>query len=119
MRFLRSCGVGVLVCWGAYFGAAFALRPLRVAQDLKWCEYDYPRWGANNKVQLQLPQCSAHRLLSRGRSFHDTHITGLRPFALPRPDALSPPSALPAVLAQNTRRCGHPAVWLLPLLYEP
>src|SRR5215216_1518327 len=30
------------------------------------------------------PPCSAHRLLSRGRS------SNLRPFALPRPDALRP-----------------------------
>src|SRR5215217_2211988 len=30
------------------------------------------------------PPCSAHRLLSRGRS------SNLRPFALPRPDSLSP-----------------------------
>jgi hypothetical protein len=72
-----------------------ALRPLRVAQDLEWCEYDYPRWGAHNNVQLQLPPCSAHRLLTWGRSFHDTHVTGLRPFALPRPDALSPLPAAP------------------------
>jgi hypothetical protein len=26
-------------------GAAFSLRPLRVARDLGWCEYDHPRWA--------------------------------------------------------------------------
>src|SRR5918998_4130147 len=38
-------------------------------------------------------------------------LRGSGPSLCPRPDALSPPSALPAVLAHNTRRCGHPAVW--------
>src|SRR5215218_5171968 len=27
------------------FGAAFALRPLRVARNLGWCDHDHPRWG--------------------------------------------------------------------------
>src|SRR5215211_6145083 len=65
--------------------AAFALRPLRVAQDLGWCEYDYPRWGGHtSEMTYQHFPCLAHRLLSWGRS------ANLRPFALPRPDALSP-----------------------------
>jgi hypothetical protein len=36
--------------------------------------------GTPRKAHLQLSPCSAHRLLSYGRSSH----TGLRPFALPR-----------------------------------
>jgi len=45
--------------------AAFALRPLRVARDLGWCDHDYPRWGAHSpEAPLQLPTCAAHRLLS-------------------------------------------------------
>src|SRR5215207_3581289 len=28
-------------------GAVFALRPLRVARDLGWCDHDYPRWDAH------------------------------------------------------------------------
>jgi hypothetical protein len=27
--------------------AAFALRPLRVAQDSWWCDHEYPRWGGH------------------------------------------------------------------------
>jgi hypothetical protein len=36
--------------------------------------------------------------------------SNLRTFALPRPDALSPLSASPAILAHNTRRYGRPLV---------
>ena len=28
--------------------AAFALRPLCVAHERRWCGHDYPRWGAHN-----------------------------------------------------------------------
>src|SRR5215212_7511667 len=45
------------------FGAAFALRPLRVAQDRLWCDHDYPRWGGHNTT----PRCVA-RLLVLGAS---------------------------------------------------
>src|SRR5688500_8018740 len=31
--------------------AAFALRPLRVARNLGWCEYDYPRWGGHTSTE--------------------------------------------------------------------
>jgi hypothetical protein len=46
-----------------------------------------------------------------GRSSHGGYATGLRPFALPRPDALSPPPSRPLVCAyttNNARRYGHP-----------
>jgi hypothetical protein len=65
--------------------AAFALRPLRIARDLGWCEYDYPRWDAHTTESMPtIPLCSAHRLLSWGWSSH----TGLQPFALPHPNRL-------------------------------
>jgi hypothetical protein len=71
--------------------AAFTLRPFCVALGRLWCEHTYPRWDAHT-----MPICTcntsvlAHRLLSWGRS------SNLRPFALPRPDALSPlPTAPP------------------------
>src|SRR5215218_10173299 len=42
--------------FGLSLGAAFALRPLRVAWDLGWCEYDYPRWGVHTgHLQEHLP----------------------------------------------------------------
>ena len=50
-----------------------------------------------------LPPCSAHRLLSWGRS---SQATGLRPFALPHPKRLSTSPDSPAVLAHNTLRPG-------------
>src|SRR5215213_10211047 len=28
--------------------AAYALRPLRVAWNLGWCDHEYPRWGGHN-----------------------------------------------------------------------
>jgi hypothetical protein len=59
------------------------LRPRSVARGLGWCEHDYPRWGAH-KTSDSIPEthsCSAHRLLSWGRSSHHPHGTGLRPFA--------------------------------------
>ena len=31
-----------------HFSAAFALCPLRIARGRRWCEHDYPRWGAHN-----------------------------------------------------------------------
>src|SRR5215208_392794 len=34
--------------WTPLWGAAFALRPLRIARDLGWCDHDYPRWGGHN-----------------------------------------------------------------------
>jgi hypothetical protein len=39
-------------CLGRAFGGPslarpLASRPLRVARDLGWCEYDYPRWGGH------------------------------------------------------------------------
>ena len=74
------------------FGAAFALRPGSVARDLGWCDHDYPRWGGHNMlcvafVQLILPSARHTGFSQRvGALF----LTGLRPFALPRPDALSP-----------------------------
>ena len=54
------------------------------------------------------PPCSAHRLLSWGRSSHGPQATGLRSFALPRPDALSPPPLSPLWRAHKTRRYEHP-----------
>jgi hypothetical protein len=50
--------------------AAFALRHLRIARDLGWCDHDYPRWGAHTLDAVTTPPCSAHRLLSWGRSYH-------------------------------------------------
>jgi hypothetical protein len=51
-------------------GAAFALRTLRVARDLGWCDHDHPRWGGHTmepwKAHLQFPPFSAHRLLIMG-----------------------------------------------------
>jgi hypothetical protein len=63
-------------------GGARGQRPARTVEDLQGLRRHTPR-----------PE---PRLGPRGRL--------LRPFALPRPDALSTPSASPAVLAHNTRR---------------
>jgi hypothetical protein len=59
------------------------LLPLCVAQQRLWCDHDYPRWGAHTlrNACLRHPSCSAHRLLSWGRSFQSTL---LRPFVLDR-----------------------------------
>ena len=62
--------------------AAFTLRPLCIARDLGWCDDDYHRWGGHTALVGMFTQspCSAHRLLSWGRSFLPAW---LRPFALP------------------------------------
>src|ERR671915_592005 len=68
--------------WPNTSGAAFALCPLCVARDLRWCDHDYPRWGGHTSESMQqLPPCSAHRLLSWAGA---PWLTGLLPFALPR-----------------------------------
>jgi hypothetical protein len=73
----------LLAALGRLFGAAFALRPLRVARDLEWCDHEYPRWvGHTTESMQQLPPCSAHRLLSWAGA---PWLTGLRPFACPGP----------------------------------
>jgi hypothetical protein len=69
-RTSRACslrGSGLYTDAGRAFlepllGAAFALRPLCIAQDRLWCEYDYPRWVVHTSVtRSQHPLCSAHR----------------------------------------------------------
>jgi hypothetical protein len=72
-----------------------------------------PRWGGHNATQhtitfpvLGSPVSLIGSELSR---------TGLWPFALPRPDALSPPPLRSMWRAHNTRRCGHPLRRLLAL----
>jgi hypothetical protein len=69
--------------------------------------------GGSGTLWATSSPCSAHRLLSYGRS---SHVTGLRPFALPHPDALSPLAPLspgrrgdlcPRTPAHNTRRYEH------------
>jgi len=63
----------VVVLYSLLDNAAFALRPLCVARDLGWCDHDYPRWDAHNALDStgSIPYtCSAHRLLSWGRSSH-------------------------------------------------
>jgi hypothetical protein len=82
----------------------FTLRPLRIARDLGWCNHDYSRCGghATETIVTTSPTCSAHRLLSWGRSSHHSHVTGLPPFAMPRSYAAGfltyVPSALPGDL---------------------
>jgi hypothetical protein len=94
--------------------AAFALRPsfASVARDLGWCEYDYPRWGAHTTTQrTATPPVLGAPASIMGRSSHGGYVRGLRPFALPRPDALSPPPSRSLVCADttnNARRYGHP-----------
>ena len=95
-----SLGVGPrpLFCpWPRSLGApswrGLRFAPLYVAQERLWCDHECPRWGGHTSESiatssaLQLPPCSAHWLLSYGRSFQSTW---LRPFAKPRPDALTP-----------------------------
>src|SRR5215208_1351123 len=68
--------------------AAFALLPLCVAQERQWCDHDYPRWGEHTLCngQLKRPVLGPPASIM-GRS---SQSTWLRPFALLRPDALSP-----------------------------
>ncbi len=54
------------------------------------------------------PPCSAHRLLSLGRSSHDPQVTGLRPLASPHPKALSPLPPCHPQLSHHTRRYEDP-----------
>jgi hypothetical protein len=57
------------------------LAPLCVARDLGWCEHDYSRWGGHTSEALQLTPCSAHRMLSQGRSFPSNLAPALLRFA--------------------------------------
>src|SRR5215203_2756409 len=41
--------------------AAFALRPLCVAHERRWCGHDYPRWGAHNASDSTLLHPRARR----------------------------------------------------------
>jgi hypothetical protein len=69
------------------FGAAFALRPLRVARELGWCDHDYPRWDAHT-----MPICTCNTpVLGAPASIigSEPQATGLRPFALPQSHAAS------------------------------
>ena len=76
--------------------AALALRPSALRRSVGGANMTTPG-GTRTPYQVQLqPPCSAHRLLSQGRSFQSTW---LRPFALPRPDALSPLPAVPVSCA--------------------
>jgi hypothetical protein len=45
--FIMRVLLAALFCPPRLDNAAFALRPLCVARDLGWCEYDYPRWDAH------------------------------------------------------------------------
>jgi hypothetical protein len=45
-------------------GAAFTLRPLRVARDLEWCDHVSPGEAGTTLCVSQGYLCSAHRLLS-------------------------------------------------------
>src|SRR5215218_6930177 len=64
--------------FGLSLGAAFALRPLRVARGRGWCDHDYPRWGGHN------PSSRARRTgFLIGSELPQPPCAGLRLFALP------------------------------------
>jgi hypothetical protein len=51
------------------FGAALALRPLRVARAPRWCDHEYPRWGGHNALCVaRLPVFGAPASLIMGRN---------------------------------------------------
>ena len=89
--------------------AAFALLPLCVARDLGWCDHDNP---GGTGTTLRTAHCCTHVLGAPasiiGWELLQVPSVGLRLFASPRPDALSPPPLYPLWRAQNTRRYGHP-----------
>ena len=87
-----------ILSWAARFSSSsraalsFAL-PL-VAQERQWCDHDYPRWGGHTT------ECTTHPSRARRTGFYDGvgafSLLGSGPFALPRPEALSPlPTVLP------------------------
>jgi len=85
-------------------GAAFARSPSSVARDPGRCDHTYPRWGGHTLDDiLQTAPCSAHRLLSQGRSPHATPTTTLRgsgPSLWRSPPSLCPkPSSVPTLAA--------------------
>jgi hypothetical protein len=105
--FLPSCSAALRF--------SFALRPSFAsgARDLGWCDHERPRWvGRSSTESIALPRASftrarragfCHRvgaLRQRGSGLHR---------ALPRPKHPRTLPASPAVLAQNTRRYGHPS----------
>jgi hypothetical protein len=90
---------------------AFALSPsfASVARDLGRCDHDYLRWGAHSSyVTTHCTHVLGAPASIIGSELPQLPAYGLRPLALPHPDALSPLPASPAVLAHNTRRYGHP-----------
>jgi hypothetical protein len=78
-----------------------------------------PRCGAHHTTCSYNSPCSAHRLLSWGRSSPATPTVGAPTFALPHPDALSPPPHYPLWRA-GERRSGQPYAPLPPsALFSP
>lgn len=87
-----------------HFSAAFALRPLRIARGRRWCEHDYPRWGAHNASDaiVKLLRAQTAAFYHGSELPRPPHGTGLRPFALHHPDAKPSSASAPAV-AHNTQ----------------
>src|SRR5215212_11249337 len=90
------------------FGAAFTLPVCALRGTSDGETMTTPGAAGTRWTTRTLTLCSAHRLLSWGRSSYLALTVGLRPFALPRPDALSPLLNRPVLAAHNTRRYGHP-----------
>src|SRR5215208_1287528 len=59
--------------------AAYALRPLRVAWNLGWCDHDYPRWGGHNPSSRARHTGFSHRV-----GAPTTPRAGFRPFVANR-----------------------------------
>src|SRR5215212_5901732 len=59
--------------------AAYALRPLRVAWNLGWCDHEYPRWGGHNPSSRARHTGFSHRV-----GAPTTPRAGFRPFVANR-----------------------------------
>src|SRR5919107_762423 len=71
----------VAALFGTPPGRGLCFAPLKRCAGLLVVRATTPGWaGTRRTASFQIPPCSAHRLLSWGRS---SQATGVRPFALP------------------------------------